>query len=143
MSETQVEVQENKDLSLDEAFFEYLKQDIHATLGLFFTMKDNVLDKIARLNADEDLKVLTAFIIGRIQTNLLQLVDAVSYVFEKLGIQDNNYRYYVVNAVEALAKAYVDIMSKKPLNDVKNDLEAVLDELDNALSKAIVKLTEA
>jgi len=142
MSETQVEVQENKDLS--EAFFEYLTQDIHATLGLFFTMKDNILDKIARLNADEDLKVTTAFIIGRIQTNLLQLVDAISYAFERLGIQDNNYRYYVVNAVEALAKAYVDlVMSKKPLNDVKNDLEAVLDELDNALSKAIVKLVEA
>jgi len=141
MSETQVEVQENKDLS--EAFFEYLTQDIHATLGLFFTMKDNILDKIARLNADEDLKVTTAFIIGRIQTNLLQLVDAISYAFERLGIQDNNYRYYVVNAVEALAKAYVDIMSKKPLNDVKNDLEAVLDELDKALSKAIVKLVEA
>jgi hypothetical protein len=141
MSETQVEVQENKDLS--EAFFEYLSQDIHVTLGLFFNMKDSILDKITRLNADEDLKVTTAFIIGRIQTNLLQLVDAVSYAFGKLGIQDNNYRYYVVNAVEALAKAYVDIMSKKPLNDVKNDLEAVLDELDNALSKAIVKLTEA
>jgi len=142
MSETQVKVQENKDLS--EAFFEYLTQDIHATLGLFFTMKDNILDKIARLNADEDLKVTTAFIIGRIQTNLLQLVDAASYAFERLGIQDNNYRYYVVNAVEALAKAYVDlVMSKKPLNDVKNDLEAVLDELDNALSKAIVKLVEA
>jgi len=142
MSETQVKVQENKDLS--EAFFEYLTQDIHATLGLFFTMKDNILDKIARLNADEDLKVTTAFIIGRIQTNLLQLVDAISYAFERLGIQDNNYRYYVVNAVEALAKAYVDlVMSKKPLNDVKNDLEAVLDELDNALSKAIVKLVEA
>ena len=142
MSETQVKVQENKDLS--EAFFEYLTQDIHATLGLFFTMKDNILDKIARLNADEDLKVTTAFIIGRIQTNLLQLVDAISYAFERLGIQDNNYRYYVVNAVEALAKAYVDlVMSKKSLNDVKNDLEAVLDELDNALSKAIVKLVEA
>jgi hypothetical protein len=142
MSETQVEVQENKDLS--EAFFEYLTQDIHATLGLFFTMKDNILDKIARLNADEDLKVTTAFIIGRIQTNLLQLVDAISYAFERLGIQDNNYRYYVVNAVEALAKAYVDlVMSKKSLNDVKNDLEAVLDELDNALSKAIVRLVEA
>jgi len=142
MSETQVKVQENKDLS--EAFFEYLTQDIHATLGLFFTMKDNILDKIARLNADEDLKVTTAFIIGRIQTNLLQLVDAISYAFERLGIQDNNYRYYVVNAVEALAKAYVDlVMSKKSLNDVKNDLEAVLDELDNALSKAIVRLVEA
>ena len=141
MSETQVKVQENKDLS--EAFFEYLTQDIHATLGLFFNMKDSVLDKITRLNADEDLKVTTAFIIGRIQTNLLQLVDAISYAFERLGIQDNNYRYYVVNAVVALAKAYVDIMSKKPLNDVKNDLEAVLDELDKALSKAIVKLVEA
>ena len=141
MSETQVEVHENKDLS--ETFFEYLSQDIHATLGLFFDMKDNILDKIARLNADEDLKVTTAFIIGRIQTNLSQLVDAVSYAFERRGIQDNNYRYYVVNAVEALAKAYVDIMSKKPLNDVKNDLEAVLDELDKALSKAIVKLVEA
>jgi len=142
MSETQVEVQENKDLS--KAFFEYLSQDIHATLGLFFTMKDSILDKITRLNTDEDLKVTTAFIIGRIQTNLLQLVDAVSYAFERLGIQDNNYRYYVVNAVEALAKAYVDlVMSKKPLHDVKNDLEAVLDELDKALSKAIVKLVEA
>jgi len=141
MSETQVEVQENKDLS--KAFFEYLSQDIHATLGLFFTMKDSILDKITRLNTDEDLKVTTAFIIGRIQTNLLQLVDAVSYAFGKLGIQDNNYRYYVINAVEALAKAYVDIMSKKPLNDVKNYLETVLDELDNALSKAIMKLTEA
>ena len=141
MSETQVEVQENKDLS--KAFFEYLTQDIHTTLGLFFNMKDSILDKITRLNADEDLKVTTAFIIGRIQTNLLQLVDAVSYAFGKLGIQDNNYRYYAVNAVEALAKAYVDIMSKKPLNEVKNDLETVLDELDNALSKAIMKLTEA
>jgi len=141
MSETQVEVQENKDLS--KAFFEYLTQDIHTTLGLFFNMKDNILDKITRLNTDEDLKVTTAFIIGRIQTNLLQLVDAVSYAFGKLGIQDNNYRYYVINAVEALAKAYVDIMSKKPLNDVKNYLETVLDELDNALSKAIMKLTEA
>ena len=68
----------------------------------------------------------------------------MSYAFERLGIQDNNYRYYVVNAVEALAKAYVDlVMSKKPLHDVKNDLEAVLDELDKALSKAIVKLVEA
>jgi len=141
MSETQVEVQENKDLS--KAFFEYLAQDIHVTLGLFFNMKDSILDKITRLNADEDLKITTAFIIGRIQTNLLQLVDAVSYAFGKLGIQDNNYRYYAVNAVEALAKAYVDIMSKKPLNEVKNDLETVLDELDNALSKAIMKLTEA
>jgi len=143
MSE-QIEVQkvENKDLS--EAFFEYLNQDIHTTLGLFFDIKDNVLDKIARLNLDEDLKISTAFIIGRLQTNLLQLVDAVSYAFKKRRIEDNNLREYVVNAVMALAKAYVDIfVSKKPLNDVKNDLERVLDELDNTLSKAIVKLSEA
>jgi len=143
MSE-QIEVQkvENKDLS--EAFFEYLNQDIHTTLGLFFDIKDNVLDKIARLNLDEDLKISTAFIIGRLQTNLLQLVDAVSYAFKKRRIEDNNLREYVVNAVIALAKAYVDIfVSKKPLNDVKNDLERVLDELDNTLSKAIVKLSEA
>jgi len=143
MSE-QIEVQkvENKDLS--EAFFEYLNQDIHATLGLFFDIKDNVLDKIARLNLDEDLKISTAFIIGRLQTNLLQLVDAVSYAFKKRRIEDNNLREYVVNAVIALAKAYVDIfVSKKPLNDVKNDLERALDELDNTLSKAIVKLSEA
>jgi hypothetical protein len=142
MSE-QIEAQENKGLSLDEAFFEYMKKDIYVTRDLFLDIKDTLLNELTKLDDDNE-KIQIAFIIGKIHADLLQLVDVVHYVIDKLGIQDNNYRYYVVNTVKALAKAYLDIaVYKKPLSDVKYDLQRAFDDIDDVLSKIIANFDKA
>jgi len=143
MTESQVS-QENKGLSLDEAFFEYLRRNEYVARDLFLNIKDDMLLELAKLDSDNMEKTQIAFIVGKIHADLLQLVDIELYVIKKLGLQDNNYRYHITNTIKALAKAYLDIVVfKKPLNDVKYDLQRTFDDLDDIVSKIIVNFSKA
>ena len=142
MSE-QIEAQENKDLSLDEAFFEYLRQDLFTARDLFINLRDNVLDAVEKSDG-EYIKVQAAFTIGKMHAVLSQLLDVIPYAFEKRGIQDNSIRDYIINAIKALAKAYTDIViANRPLSDIRDQLQQAYEDLDDMLTKSIKRLVEA
>ena len=142
MSE-QTEAQENKDISLDEAFFEYLRQDLFTARDLFINLRDNVLGAVEKPDG-EYMKVQTAFTIGKMYAVLSQLLDVIPYAFEKRGIQDNSIRDYVINAIKALAKAYTDIVVfNRPLSDIRDQLQQTYEDLDDMLTKSIKRLVEA
>jgi len=143
MASEEVEAQ-NGDLNLDEAFFEYLGYDVTSLRELFINARENALGAITHLDGDEYLKVQTAFTVGKMHATLLLLLEVIPYAFEKRGIQDSEYRHQIVDAIKALAKAYVDIViTKRYIGDVRNDLQRAYEDLDEALVKAIRRLVEA
>jgi hypothetical protein len=140
MSE-QVEVQEN--ISPEGTFFEYLRDRLSIARDLTIYERDDLLSQIAHIDGDEYLKVQTAFIVGKMYAVLTQLVDVIPLAFDDKKVNDNSYRDYIINAIEALAKAYVDLKSNKYIGDVRNYLQEVFEDLDDMLTKAIMILARA
>jgi hypothetical protein len=139
MSE-QIEVQEN---SPEGTFFEYLRDRLSIARDLTIYERDDLLSQVAHTDGDEYLKVQTAFEIGRIYAVLAQLVDVIPLAFNDKKVNDNSYRDYIINAIEALAKAYVDLKSNKYIGDVRNDLQKVFEDIDDMLTKAVMILARA
>ena len=140
MSE-QVEVQEN--ISPEGTFFEYLRDRLSIARDLTIYERDDLLSQIAHIDGDEYLKVQTAFVVGKIYAVLTQLVDVIPLAFTDKKVNDNSYRDYIINAIEALAKAYVDLKSNKYIGDVKEDLQKAFEDLDDMLTKAVMMLARA
>jgi hypothetical protein len=111
---------------------------------LFINLRDNVLGAIEKPDVDEYIRVQTAFTVGKMYAVLSQLLDVIPYAFEKRGIQDNSIRDYIVNAIKALAKAYVDVViANRPLSDIRDELQQAYEDLDDVLTKSIKRLVEA
>jgi hypothetical protein len=140
MSSEQVEAQENMSPSPDEGFFEYLRQKTLVARDLILYERDDLLSEIAHVDGDEYLKVQAAFEVGKIYAVLIQLVDVIPLAFEDKKVNDNSYRDYTINALKALAKAYVDLRSNKYIGDVRDDLRKIFEDLDDMLTKAIMTL---
>jgi hypothetical protein len=140
MSE-QVEVQEN--ISPEGTFFEYLRDRLSIARDLSIYERDDLLSQIAHIDGDEYLKVQTAFVVGKIYAVLAQLTDVIPLAFSDKKVNDNSYRDYIINAIEALAKAYVDLKSNKYIGDVRNYLQETFEDLDDMLTKAVMGLARA
>jgi hypothetical protein len=139
MSE-QVEAQEN--ISPEGTFFEYLRDRLSIARDLSIYERDDLLSQIAHID-DEYQKVQTAFIVGKIYAVLAQLTDVIPLAFTDKKVNDNSYRDYIIKAIEALAKAYVDLKSNKYIGDVRNYLQEVFEDLDDMLTKAVMMLARA
>ncbi len=85
----------------------------------------------------------TAFVVGKIYAVLAQLTDVIPLAFSDKKVNDNSYRDYIINAIEALAKAYVDLKSNRYIGDVRNYLQEVFEDLDDILTKAVMILARA
>ena len=123
-----------KEISPEEAFFNYLKIR-RATLRHIFTdLIDDFDFAIFNSESDDNLeKIETAFYLGKIK-EIIDLFD-VAIDLNKDYINKDPSKFYdnLINALKNLVKAYVNLENGTEINKIKDDLEEIYRSLDDII----------